>query len=127
MEIRRLLLFGVLAWAILIINFNVNKWFFPPAPEQPQPVAGPAEPAPKPKPAEPQEPVKPEQPSTEPGEKPVVPPTVVVKEPRVRQALGSLDPQTKSPLVIYLDSRGAAVERVELAEAIRLPGALGAQ
>ncbi len=114
MEIRRLLLFGVLAWAILIINFNVNKWFFPPAPEQPQPVAGPAEPAPKPKPAEPQEPVKPEQPSTEPGEKPVVPPTVVVKEPRVRQALGSLDPQTKSPLVIYLDSRGAAVERVEL-------------
>ncbi|MFP6621583.1 MAG: PDZ domain-containing protein, partial [Pirellulaceae bacterium] len=111
-----MLLFGVLAWAILIINFNVNKWFFPPAPEQPQPVAGPAEPAAKPKPAEPQDPVKPDQPSTEPGEKPVVPPTVVVKEPRVRHALGSLDPQTNSPLVIYLDSQGAAVERVELVE-----------
>ena len=116
MEIRRLLLFVVLAWAILIINFNVNKWLFPPAPQQPQPVAEPAEPAAKPKPAEQQDLVQPEQPGEKPGEKPVVPPKIVVKEPRVRHVLGSLDPQSKYPLVIYLDSQGAAVERVELVE-----------
>jgi YidC/Oxa1 family membrane protein insertase len=115
-EIRRLLLFVVLATAILIISDNVNRRLFPPAPEQPQPVAGPAEPAPKPKPAEPKAPVQPEQPGEKPGDKPVAPPKIVVKEPRVRHALGSLDPQSKYPLVIYLDSQGAAVERVELVE-----------
>ncbi len=118
-EIRRLILFVVLSWLILIVYFKVNQQLLPPPPAADK-QAPPA--AKKDAPAEDQEPGKQKQPQDQgqaqkqPAEQPPEQPVAVPKQPRRRYTLGSLDPRSKSMIVAYFDSRGAAIERVELVE-----------
>ena len=118
MEIRRLILFVALSWMILIVYFRINKELFPPPPEpaNQQQQQG----AKKDAAADNQDQADQEQPQDQAQKQPANPPqqqpAAVAKQPRLRHSLGSLDPQSKSLLVVYFDSRGAAVERVELVE-----------
>ena len=115
MEIRRLLLFVALSWLILLAYASVNKQLFPPPPVADQKAEPDAkvEPAPKaPDQNKQEQPQDQGQPANQPPEQPVKAP----QQARQHHALGSLDPQSKSTIVVYFDNRWAAVKRVELVE-----------
>ena len=121
MEIRRLILFVVLSWLILIVYFKVNQQLVPPPPAADKQAAPGAK---KDAAADDQEPGEQKQPQDQdqnqaqkqPAEQPPEQPVADPKQPRMRHALGSLDPRSKSMIVVYFDSRGASIERVELVE-----------
>ena len=125
METRRLILFVALSTTVVLLYIPISEWLFPPPQQEALQKADPkaenrAEPKAENK-AENKVDPKAENkvdPKVEPPqmEKEEVPPKVVVKHPRTHHVLGSLEPQKKSRLVIYFDSRGGAVERVELVE-----------
>ena len=121
METRRLILFVALSTAVLLLYYQL---FAPPPPENQDPQKANQQ-AKKNVPADQQQPDKKKanpaekkegDPDKQQPNKPVAPPKVVVKTPRKYPILGSLDPKNKSPLVVYFDSRGAAIRRVELVE-----------
>ena len=103
---------------ILIVYFKINQQLVPPpAPaKQQQP-----EDAKKDAAADNQDQADPKQPPDQadpkqPDKQAQQQPAAVAKEPHLRHSLGSLDPQSKSLIVVYFDSHGAAIERVELVE-----------
>jgi len=117
-EIRRLILFVVLSWLILIVYFKVNQQLLPPPPaadKQAAPGAKKDVAADDQKPGKQKQPQDQDQAQKPPAEQPEQP-VAAPKQPRTRHALGSLDPRSKSMIVVYFDSRGAAIERVELVE-----------
>ena len=128
---RRHILFIILTILVLGAHFALLKWLAPPQPAVAQkddqdgkpddkqpPLDGdkaadkekdkPAKVDGKPKQAEVKEPGR-----AQPGEVPAEQPAK--KAPQVRVTLGSIDPETGYPGLVTLVSRGAAVERVELA------------
>ena len=103
---------------ILIVYFRINKELFPPPPEpanQQQQQGAKKDAAADNQDQADQEQLQ-DQAQKQPANPPQQQPAAVAQQPRLRHSLGSLDPQSKSLLVVYFDSRGAAVERVELVE-----------
>jgi len=106
---RRHLSFIAISLAIVLAGQAIQAWLFPPVPKPPVDVAatesvsatGQAEVRPSATP----------QISDRPADEPVA-----SDAPRVRRTLGSLDPADPAKMLVTLTSRGAAVERVELAD-----------
>ncbi len=108
---RRHLSFIAISLAIVLAGQALQAWFFPPVPKPPAEIAdtdsaaavdaGKAD-----RPAESSAAAAPAD-----GDA-----AVAIDAPRMRRTLGSLDPADPAKMLVTLTSRGAAVERIELAD-----------
>ena len=105
---RRYVVFFAIALAIVITSQMLQAWLYPRPPARPADVAAPAE----------QEAVADAEPTAEEAAETATAEPESPGEPvaRRRFTLGTLDPADPARLLVTLTSRGAAVERIELAD-----------
>ncbi len=111
---RRHIQFIVVSLAIVLAGQAIQAWLFPRPPAEP--VADVATPGTAVRDADPAaaqpEPPRPEASATDGG----AATATAAPAPRVRRTLGSLKPDAAAKMLVTLTSRGAAIERIELAE-----------
>ena len=111
---RRHIVFIATSLAIVLAGQAIQAWLLPPQPAAPapQPAAGDPEPA---ETAAQRRATAPEPPASGPADDAEAGDSTTVA-PRERRTLGSLDPADPARMLVTLTSRGAAVERIELAD-----------